>query len=322
MLRFTALQFCALFLFIAMGGNSPLLAQFLTPEETVRIPVPAEVPVAPEVVKPAPPAPPPVVETKPPPSPPPQSAVAPAVENDPYFADFAAYSREKSIILTWHLARGRSIERRIQLYRFTEEPKVIHDIARGTLIAKLSGEINLYEDVPPVKGTYYYAIFVESTRGLEPASFNIARNLVGPVAFQSESIPRPMRSVAETREVSQQEYQRPRFTSEEVRSEDDDDEEETPPAMENHRPKQRGINAVIRSTFFRGDYSGAIRQLRPFLRNSSAKVRAKAMFYTGLSLYRLEKYERARQYFEHPLMKKFYRRNAEFWLNKITENSG
>lgn len=318
MLRFTTLQSCVLFLFTAMGGNSPLFAQFLTPEETVRIPVPAEVPVAPEVVRPAPP---PVVETKPPPSPPPQSAVAPAVENDPYFADFAAYSREKSIILTWHLARGRSIERRIQLYRFTEEPKVIHDISRGTLIAKLSGEINLYEDVPPVKGTYYYAIFVESTRGLEPASFNIARNLVGPVAFQSESTPQPTRSVAETREVSQQQYQRPRFASEEVRSHDDG-EEESPPAVENPRPKQRGINAVIRSTFFRGDYSGAIRQLRPFLRNSSAKVRAKAMFYTGLSLYRLEQYERALKYFDHPLMKKFYRRNAEFWINKITENSG
>ncbi len=300
----------SLFVF-SLGMSTAVSAQFLTPEETVKLPAPAEVPVPPAAparpeISPAP------VQATPAP------AALPASDADVYFSDFAAYSREKNIILTWHLARGRSIDRRIQIYRFTEEPRVIHDISRGTLIAKLSGEINLYEDLPPVKGTYYYAIFVESARGLEPASFNISRNLVGPVAFHSAS-PAAIAAPAAKEPVAPAEnHARPRFESEEV---DGENEAELKATKASDEEKQaRGINAVIRRTFFKGEYQQAVRELRPFLRNPSARVRSKAMFYTGLSRYRLGQYERALRYFDHPLTKKFYRRNAEFWISKTTEN--
>jgi tetratricopeptide (TPR) repeat protein len=292
-----------------LGLCTALSAQFLTPEETVKLPAPAEVPAAP-----AAPARPAAVQT---------SSAAPApvpvsTEADAYFADFAAYSREKNIILTWHLARGRSIERRIQIYRFNEEPRVLHDISRGTLIAKLSGEINLYEDLPPAKGTYYYAIFVESVRGLEPASFNMSRNLVGPVAFNSTGVSAV--TPPDNKEIAPppQKYARPEFESKEA----EESEEAEPAATEVTAEEKhaRGINAVIRRTFFRGEYQQAVRELRPFLRNSSPRVRAKAMFYTGLARYRMGQYERALKYFDHPLTKKFYRRNAEFWISKTTEN--
>ncbi|MFZ5631092.1 MAG: tetratricopeptide repeat protein [Spirochaetota bacterium] len=297
---------------LLLGLCTALSAQFLTPEETVKLPTPAEVPAAPAAAPRPDPA--PVQPNTAPPAPAPVSS-----EADAYFADFSAYSREKNIILTWHLARGRTIERRIQIYRFTEEPRVIHDISRGTLIAKLSGEINLYEDLPPAKGTYYYAIFVESVRGLEPASFNISRNLVGPVAFNlmagSAAAPAGSKEPA----PPPQKYPRPEFESEEVQG---DEEEDEPAAAEVTAEEKhtRGINAAIRRTFFRGDYQQAVRELKPFLRNSSARVRAKAMFYTGLSRYRMGQYDRALKYFNHPLTKKFYRRNAEFWIRKTTEN--
>ncbi|GAB4430756.1 MAG: hypothetical protein OHK0011_13460 [Turneriella sp.] len=278
----------------------------------MKLPTPAEVPVAPAM----PPRPDPA--TVQPNTAPPLTAPV-ASEADAYFADFSAYSREKNIILTWHLARGRSIDRRIQIYRFTEEPRVIHDIARGTLIAKLTGEINLYEDAPPAKGTYYYAIFVESVRGLEPASFNIARNLVGPVAFNPAALSAV--TPAGTKEQTApppQKHPRPEFESEEVK-----EQVEPEPAVAEvtaEEKQARGINAVIRRTFFRGEYKLAVRELKPFLRNSSARVRAKAMFYTGLARYRMGQYDRALKYFDHPLTKKFYRRNAEFWIRKTTEN--
>lgn len=300
--------FCGLILL----GALPLAAQFLTPEETVKIPPPADVPAAPATPAPAP-APAPVVQ----PAPAPAQVVHANAPGDSYFADFAAYSREKNIILTWHLAHGRSIERRIQIYRFAEEPRVIHDISRGTLIAKLSGEINLYEDLPPGKGTYYYAIFVESGKGLEPASFNISRNMVGPVAFHTAERIQPSASPAE-QPIKPQGFSRPQFESEET-----DAEEQPAAAAEepNDEEKQtRGINAVIRRTFLRGEYRQAVRSLKPFMRNSSPRVRAKAMFYTGMARYRLGQYDRALKYFEHPLTKKYYRRNAEFWINRTTEN--
>lgn len=301
-------------LLILLGLNSALAAQFLTPEETVKLPKPAEVPVAPVA-----PATPPRTEPTPAPTQPnPAPAAMPAPqEADAYFADFAAYSREKNVILTWHLARGRTIERRIQIYRFTEEPRVIHDISRGTLIAKLSGEINLYEDQPPGKGVYYYAIFVESNRGLEPASFNNSRNMVGPVAFHA-SAQSTLPAAAQETAPTAQKQPRPEFESEEI--EDEEQPARLSESVDEEKKPTRGINATIRRTFFRGEYQRAVRELRPFLRNPSARVRAKAMFYTGLSRYRLEQYERALKYFSHPLTKKFYLRNAEFWIRKTTEN--
>ncbi len=296
---------------LLLGLSTALSAQFLTPEETVKLPNPAEVPAAP------------ATPVRPEPAPAPAQAMpvpqsTPSADADAYFSDFAAYGREKNIILIWHLARGRTIERRIQIYRFTEEPRVIHDISRGTLIAKLSGEINLYEDLPPAKGTYYYAIFVESVRGLEPASFNISRNLVGPVAFNSATAATTTSAASKEPVQQTQKYPRPEFESEEV----DEESEAIPAAVETSAEEKhtRGINAAIRRTFFKGEYQQAVRELKPFLRNSSARVRAKAMFYTGLSRYRLGQYDRALKYFDHPLTKKFYRRNAEFWIRKTTEN--
>lgn len=294
-----------------LGLSTALSAQFLTPEETVKLPTPAEVPTAPATPPRPEPAPVPANTSPPPP-------VTPLTNDaDAYFADFAAYSREKNIILTWHLARGRTIERRIQIYRFTEEPRVIHDISRGTLIAKLSGEINLYEDFPPAQGTYYYAIFVESARGLEPPSFTLSRNLVGPVALHSAPASPGAPAAPKESGTQPQKYTRPDFVSEEI---EDDRPAEPPPEESGEERYARGINATIRRTFFRGEYQQAVRELKPFLRNTSARVRAKAMFYTGLSRYRLGQYERALKYFDHPLTRKFYRRNAEFWIRKTTEN--
>ncbi len=288
-----------------MSVVAPASAQFLTPEDTVKIPPPADIPVAPT---PAPAAPPQAPAPQP---------VTPA-QQDSYFADFAAYPRARGVILTWHLIQGRTIEKRIQVYRFNEEPRVIHDISKGTLIAKLTGEINIYEDVPPARGTYYYAIFLETGRGLEPGSFNASRNLVGPMTYQ-------MGAAAATKpgkmaEAAPHGHTRPDFESNEVNPEEDPDDEDARRRPAKSEQGERGINDVIRQTFLAGDFSAATRRLKPFMRNSSAKVRAKAMFYTGMSRYRLGQYERSLRYFEHPLTRKYYRRNAEFWINRTKEN--
>lgn len=300
-------------LLLLSAAFTALPAQFLTPEETVKLPAPAEVPAAPQTPAPAP-QPAPAA-----PAPVPQATPAPAVEGDGFFSDFAAYGREKNIILTWHLVKGRTIERRIQIYRFSDEPRVIHDISRGTLIAKLSGEINLYEDVPPTRGAYYYAIFVESARGLEPASFTISRNLVGPIAFQSAAGPfMPAPNQPKVPETTVQ-HARPQFESEELDTEDEEEPQDDNRESAEQR-HSRGINAVIRHTFLRGDYQETTRRLKPFFRNTSPRVRAKAMFYTGMARYRLGQYDRALKYFSHPLTRKYYRRNAEFWIKQTREN--
>lgn len=282
--------------FFSVLAALPLYAQFLSPDASFTPAAPSETSVVnPQPVAPAPAQPAPMIM--------PASA-------DSFFHDFAAYAREKNVILTWHLVSGRAMDKRMQIYRFTEEPRVIHDISRGTLIAKLTGEINLYEDVPPARGGYYYAIFVETSRGLEPGAFTPSRNLVGPVNFGLGGA-MPMGASMQP----QQGYQRPDFGSYEVESQDMSDFDDEPV-----REKRRGINSTIRRTYLKGNYAGAVKALKPYLRNGSPQVRAKAMFYTGLARYRLEQYEKAIQYFEHPLTQKYYRRNAEFWINRTSEN--
>lgn len=281
---------------LAAAACLPISAQFLTPEDTMKVP-----PAAVENPVPAAPQPPAAMPSSQLPS-----------SNEGYFADLAAYGRDRGVILTWHLMNGRTTDRRIQIYRFNEEPRVIHDISKGTLIAKLTGEINLYEDLPPARGLYYYAVFVESARGLEPSSFTPSRNMVGPVAFQSSG-KAPVRAQRDTELPTA--AARPEFSSTEF-----DSTEAQAADPETDDSSRRGINGVIRRTFLKGDYTGAIRALKPFLRNKTPRVRAKAMFYIGLSRYRLEQYDRAIKYFEHPLTQKYYRRNAEFWINRTSEN--
>lgn len=283
---------------------TPLAAQYLSPDAPGRTLQPAEVPVAP------------VVPQRP------QTVVPEAMPqvfkqpNDGSFADIAAYAREKNIILTWHIVSGRTMDKRIQVYRFTDEPRVLNDISRGTLVAKLTGDINLYEDIPPMRGVYYYAVFMESIRGLEPASFTPARNSVGPIAFQS-SAPAVANRTQTPAMLDGAAVARPNFATQEIDRETIEiDSDQAPPP----RDDNRGINSAIRRTYLKGDYRGSVRALKPFLHNSSPRVRAKALFYTGLARYRLEQYDRAAKYFEHPLTRKYYRRNAEFWLERTAEN--
>jgi len=290
------------------GSASFLSAQFLAPEETVKIATPTDsAPAAAEPIKPA------AVSA-------PATQIIPVAipEANTYFADIAAYGRDKNIILTWHLVSGRAIDKRIQIYRFSEEPKVIHDISRGTLIAKISGEINLFEDIPPQRGTYYYGIFIETVRGLEPAAFTLSRNLVGPIAFQIAGPVLPQKLENTPHNLNRPQEPQSSFASHEYGAESEEGDEEELQSIS--KPKSTSINAAIRKTYLRGDYKKAIKKLKPFCKDPQSRVRAKAIFYTGLSLYRLDEYERARRYFEHALVRKYYRRNAEFWLEKTSEN--
>src|SRR5690348_3952916 len=93
---------------LCVFATLPLAAQFLSPEDTLRTPSQGEQ-GSPAYNPSAPSQPSPVINSS----------------ADGFFSDFAAYGRDKNVILTWHLVAGRAIDKRIQIYRFTEEPRVI-----------------------------------------------------------------------------------------------------------------------------------------------------------------------------------------------------
>ena len=76
------------------------------------------------------------------------------------------------------------------------------------------------------------------------------------------------------------------------------------------------INRIIRSTYLKGNYHRTITGLQNYKSSPDEKLRAKALFYTGLSHYKLHNYDEAIQYFVNPLVMRAYKKSANFWYKR------
>ncbi|EPG73128.1 hypothetical protein LEP1GSC058_3625 [Leptospira fainei serovar Hurstbridge str. BUT 6] len=73
------------------------------------------------------------------------------------------------------------------------------------------------------------------------------------------------------------------------------------------------LNKILKSTYWKNDYSEAIRQLAPFEQTDNQDVRGKAKFFTGLSYYRNGDYRKALRYFVQKEVKSYNPDRTEFW---------
>ncbi|GEM_PF-3155917 len=76
------------------------------------------------------------------------------------------------------------------------------------------------------------------------------------------------------------------------------------------------INHIIRTTYLKNDYSGAVEQLGKIKSYPDEVSKSKVYFYLGLSYYNLGEYLTALKYFSHSLVKKYYKERASFWYKK------
>ncbi len=76
------------------------------------------------------------------------------------------------------------------------------------------------------------------------------------------------------------------------------------------------INHIIRTTYLKNDYSGAVEQLKKIKSFPDEVSKSKVYFYLGLSYYNQGEYQTALKYFSHSLVKKFYKERAGFWYKK------
>ena len=96
-------------------------------------------------------------------------------------------------------------------------------------------------------------------------------------------------------------------------------------AAEKEELKERysleNLNRAIASTYRRDNYADAIQDLRPYHLNKELDrhIRARALFYTGLAMYRLQRYRRSIEYFINALVQESYPERAEFWYNRALE---
>lgn len=219
--------------------------------------------------------------------------VKPAVTPIRVFREFASYPREKVLLLNWSLAEGVELPMgsRIKIYRFTEKPALFADIIRGELISQQSPSQTLFEDVPRADGLYYYGIFLETPSGLTPRYLTLGENLIGPVAYSTKKkeVTKPVTKIQESKK---------------------------PVAS----AKSSAIDDTIRTTFLQKDYRRAVADLKSFRESDDPSVQAKAFMYTGMSLYYLGEYEKALNYFVHPLVVQAYPEHSSKWYKKTLKH--
>ncbi len=210
------------------------------------------------------------------------------------FSDFAAFERRNLILLSWKsaLVVHENNLVKIHIYRFKKRPSKISDLVNGTLIAKLSNEQQLFEEVPPEDGVYYYGLFLETRFGLKPEFFEKQKNFIGPINFKQ------VRKGEERREPVV---------------------DTTRKKKKKKQPTASDINRVLRQTYLKGRFSKAIASLAAYTQSSSRPVKAKALFYTGLSNYRMGQYDTALEYFVDPLVVRAYGSRARFWYKRTLE---
>lgn len=85
-----------------------------------------------------------------------------------------------------------------------------------------------------------------------------------------------------------------------------------------------GLNRTLADTYHRNGYNSAITQIAIYKNSlySPPRVRAKATLYTGMSWYRLGRYQTAMEYFLNSKVRKYYPERSRFWYKRCIERSG
>lgn len=81
----------------------------------------------------------------------------------------------------------------------------------------------------------------------------------------------------------------------------------------------KNVTAIVQRTYLKGHYETAVNNLKPFLNDENLSVQAMAKFYSGLSLYRLSRFNEALPFFSDALVKKAYKGKVNFWYQRAME---
>jgi len=88
-----------------------------------------------------------------------------------------------------------------------------------------------------------------------------------------------------------------------------------------YQKKLNDLNRVLANTFIKNKFPEAVTQLKPFTADQQIPegVRARAMFYSGLSYYNMKKYKQALFYFSNSEVRSFYPMRSDFWVKRSIE---
>ncbi len=99
-------------------------------------------------------------------------------------------------------------------------------------------------------------------------------------------------------------------------------QEKEPLIVEQEEPTDEELDRVLKSTYWKDEFSEAVRQLSPFAGSGDTDIRGKAKFFLGLSYYKRGEYNKALKYFVQKDAKSFNPERTEFWTKQCLARIG
>lgn len=246
----------------------------------------------------------------------------------PTLTDFRGEWDGRLVRLNWTLENRYGDSIKYFLYRSRRPMKNFRDVRRnGRFMEELPSDQTSYRDQRPYPGNNYYAILIESNGKLLKDMREGKNFLSQPVFIRGRS------SIMDNRrEGSESDQEYDGYGYDDYGSEDWDeyrsrrynrisDDSIARRAMERYGDPHQQVNAVIAETYVNKHYDSAIPNLMVFAhdRQFPDEVRAKAMFYIGLSYFHMREYRRSLIIFMSELVKHYYPERSRFWYTKNVE---
>lgn len=203
------------------------------------------------------------------------------------------------VVLTWEAEVAEEQKPRIRLYRSNSPMRRLDEVREhGVFIQESLDPKGVFRDRQLEPGRYYYAALIEED-GVLSEELIQDRNFLGrPVEIaapgKKEEVERPVKK------------QEPRTDKQEDLSE---------------RELLSALERVLRETYHRRRFAAALAELPRFAltRTYPGSVRAMALFYTGMSYYRMGQYRVALEYFLNFRVQDAYPRRAGFYYRRSLE---
>ncbi len=186
----------------------------------------------------------------------------------------------EAVMITWSHA-GTDGDPNYQLFRSEKPIKNIMDIPGSAIIGIVNINTDKFLDSMAPSGKYYYGLIPGT--GTDSSAYA----LIPGVNITSEPV------VIVVKEVKKKEGQK---KQEKIITQTDD------------------IDLILKRTFFKGNYHGAIKELDGYIAASgSEQLKAKARLFIGRSNIELGRFRKALNYLLLPDVKKYYPKDASFW---------
>lgn len=213
---------------------------------------------------------------------------------EPVIEYLQARGGQDAVDLNWSVARSDLGSFQILLFRSDKPMRSLKQIREwGVRAATLPGDQRAYTDAGLDAGRYFYAAVLDFSDHFQESMLAGRNYLAFPIEVGG-------RDSGDTTANEDDRRLRPDF----------DDP--------NFDGSLYELNRVLALTYHKQRYGEAIRRIAPFLNSSqiATNVRAKALLYTGLSLYHTRQYRTSLDYFLQDAVREFYPERADFWYNR------